>query len=29
VSVDDVIAGTGAPLIVSDDVPTMPLPATV
>ncbi|HEY0507481.1 MAG TPA: CoA-transferase, partial [Blastococcus sp.] len=29
VSVDDVIAGTGAPLIVSDDVPTMHLPATV
>src|SRR6201746_2474912 len=29
VSVDEVVAGTGAPLTIPDDVPTMPLPATV
>jgi len=29
VSVEDVVAATGAPLTVPDDVPTMPLPATV
>jgi 3-oxoacid CoA-transferase subunit B len=29
VTVDEVIAGTGAKLMVDGDVPTMPLPATV
>jgi 3-oxoacid CoA-transferase subunit B len=29
VSVDDVLAATGAPVTAPDDVPEMPLPATV
>jgi 3-oxoacid CoA-transferase subunit B len=29
VPVDEVVAATGAPLTVADDVTTMPLPATV
>jgi 3-oxoacid CoA-transferase subunit B len=29
VTADEVVAATGAPLTVADDVPTMPLPATV